>query len=480
MRIFAVAAALSIAMAGTPAAGTSPPDLPANLRRLAATAAGLPPEFQADTLLQIVESRGGLDAAVKKDLVERAFGAGQQARVEYPQVAVHRINPDSRQAFLAGALSLKLDRLSLETRAVRMMMAADASAARQMFTGIQKPIVAPGSCADALIPQLDDYYDTAAPVILHGFTAEEISRQEPTALLMRILSGVAAPYEIAPAARLILSVNLTSVQFEAALNALTLRLESIAPEDRSFGETAAAVQDAVAALAVHAGSGPSRIVLARAYRKYLTANYGKSKCSDMAGGRIGGDASISPVDWFNESELRSGLPAIEVKEITAAAGSAGGSPMHLDGFWTTPDSEKILSAARELRTAPNGMSWSAEQRTSSEWNQKLQDFLSQVGQWKQSGDESELDFFNEKAIVYQSLVDVCPAGDARKRLIAAFVDFLGGSDAAARNPVDWFWHAQNLYRRLGQAGDGDAANLMAAYKGSGNLILAVYAELYGR
>lgn len=476
MRIFAAVAAatFTIAMAGAAA----PPELPAHLRHLAALAASLPPEFQADALLQIVESRGGLDTAVKKDLIEHAYNAAQQARVAYPQVAVRRINPDSRQAFLAGALSLKFDRLSLETRAVRIMLASDAGVARQMFTEVQKPIIAPASCADALIPQLDDYYETAAPVILHGFTAEEISRQEPTALLMRIVAGVNATYEIAPAARLILSSNLGSVPFEAALNAFTLRLESIAPDDRSFGETAAAVQDAVAALAVHAGSGSSRIVLARAYRKYLTANYGKSKCSDMAGGRIGGDASISPVDWFNESELRNGLPAIEIKEITSAEG--GGSPMHLDRFWTTPDSERILNAARELRTAPNGMSWSAEQRTSNDWNQKLQDFLTQIGQWKQSGEESELDFFNEKAIVYQSLVDVCPTGDARRRMIAAFVDFLGGSDAASRNPVDWFWHAQNLYRRLGQSGDADAGNLMAAYKGSGNLILAVYAELYGR
>ena len=113
---------------------------------------------------------------------------------------------------------------------------------------------------------------------------------------------------------------------------------------------------------------------------------------------------------------------------------------------------------------------------SSEWQRQLQEFLERLTEWKQSGDESELDFFNQKATVYESLIDVCPPGDGRQRLIDAFVDFLKKSNVPDKSPVDWFWHAQNMYRRLRQSGDGDAAKLMAAYRGSGNLMLEVYAQ----
>ena len=133
-----------------------------------------------------------------------------------------------------------------------------------------------------------------------------------------------------------------------------------------------------------------------------------------------------------------------------------------------------------MRTSPLGVTYSVQERSSSEWNQKLQDLLEQVSQWKQSGDETELDFFNQKALVYESLIDVCPTGDGRQRMIYAFVDFLKNTNAGARNPVDWFWHAQNMYRRLRQSGDEDATKLMMAYKGSGSLMLEVYAQFIGR
>jgi hypothetical protein len=454
------------------------PELPAELRRLAGSAASLPAEFEADALLQIVESRGSLDAALKKRLIEQAFMTARQAQYPYPRVAVRGIDGDTRQAFLANALAMNLDRLSLETRAVRVMLAFDPISGGRLFQEIQKPAIPAGTCSDALLPRVDDYYDNAAAVISRGFTPREVSRQEPLALLLRIVAGVNAPYEVGPAARMILNATLSPLQFEAALNAFTVRLESVVSEDRSFTETGTATQLEIGALASRASSlGISQTLLARSYRKYLTVNYSKARCAGSAPARIANLPSTGLVDWFNGSDLRGDLPVIDIKEVTVNE-SAG--RLKLDGYWSGPDSQKILIEARALRTAPNGMTLSLEQRSTSEWNEQLQDFLAQLNQWEQGSDESELDFFNEKAVVYQSLIDVCPPGDGRQRLIAAFVDFLGGSNILAQKPVDWFWHAQNLYRRLRQSGDDDAAKLMTAYKGAGNLMMEVYARLNER
>jgi len=455
------------------------PELPADLRRLTGLAASLPPEFQADALLQIVESRGGLDPALKKDLIQQAATIARQAKNAYPKVTAHGVNADSRQAFAASALNLKLDRLSLETHAIRMMLPLDPSNARVMFQQeMQKPTPPNGACSDALVPQLDDYYDAAAQIFARGFTPKEIAREEHIAMLLQVIAGVKAPYEVGPAARMISSVNLAPQHFEAALNAFTARLEGISHDDRSFTETGLATQQEIATLASHAASaGISRTSLARGYRKYLTSNYSKSRCADSAGARIAGNPTTSPIDWFNLSDLRGDLPMIDIKEISARDGDG---KIQVDAYWSTPDSERILSAARALRMSPGGVMYSAQERSTSEWNQKLQDFFEQANGWKQSGDESDLDFFNQKALVYESLIEVCPPGDGRQRMMAAFIDFLTHSNTASQAPVDWFWHAQNMYRRLSQSGDGDATKLMSAYKNSGNLLLEVYAQLNGR
>ena len=450
-------------------------ELPADVRHLAGLAASLPPEFQADALLKIVESHGGLEPALKKDLLEQAASLARQSSQAYQKVAAHGIAADSRQAFQASASALKLDRLSLEMRAIRNMLPFDPIGARQLYQQTQKPVPPNGACRELLIPQLDDYYDIGAQVVSRGFTPKEISRQEPVALLLQILASAKAPYEVAPAARMLTSANLATQQFEAGLNAFTARLESISPDNRSFSETALASQQEIGTLADRAFAlGIPRGTLARAYRKYLTSNYAAPRCDDSAGARIAGTPHTSAVDWFNQSDLRGDLPLIEMKDLTGKKDPNG--KVQLDAFWSTPDSERILTAAQRLRTSPGGVFYSVQERSSTEWNQKLQDFLAQLNDWKQSGDESELDFFNQKATVYQSLIDLCPSGDGRQRMVHAFVDFLKSSNVAASAPVDWFWHAQNMYRRLRQSGDADASKLMSAYRGSGNLMLEVYAQ----
>ena len=449
-------------------------EMPSEVRRLAGLAASLPPEFQADALLQIVETRGGLNAAQKMDLLEQAATLAQQAKYAYPKMTATAINADSRQAFEANALALKLDRLSLETRSIRDLLALDPIAARRLFQQTQKPAPPPGTCADALVPLLDDYYDVAIHVISRGFSAKEIDREDHVALTLQIVAGVKMPYEIAPAARMIAGARLTPLQFEAALNAFTSRLEATTPDDRAFSETGLAVQQEIASLAAHATSlGVSRGTLARAYRKYLTSNYSGPRCADSANARIAGTAVNSPVEWFNQSDLRGDLAVIAMKELKAK--DAEGT-LQVNAFWSTPDSEKILVSAQALRLSAGGVPFSMQDRASTEWNQKLQDFLAQLNNWKQSGVETELDFFNQKATVYESLIDVYPSGDGRQRMIGAFVEFLKSSTVLDHSPVNWFWHAQNMYRRLRQGGDADAKKLMAAYKASGSLMLEVYAQ----
>ena len=46
-----------------------------------------------------------------------------------------------------------------------------------------------------------------------------------------------------------------------------------------------------------------------------------------------------------------------------------------------------------------------------------------------------------------------------------------------QSPVEWFWHARDTLDRLRNTAGGDPAKLLAAYKGSGNAVLTLYATL---
>jgi hypothetical protein len=46
-----------------------------------------------------------------------------------------------------------------------------------------------------------------------------------------------------------------------------------------------------------------------------------------------------------------------------------------------------------------------------------------------------------------------------------------------QNPVEWFWHAKDTLERLRNTNGGNPEELLAAYKGSGNVVLTLYAAL---
>ena len=133
--------------------------------------------------------------------------------------------------------------------------------------------------------------------------------------------------------------------------------------------------------------------------------------------------------------------------------------------------------SRLLRVTPEGRMYSAQERATTEWRRRLVDFLGDLAKWDPTGEASEADFFHQKALVYESLVELTPKGEERDKLIGAFVSCLASSNLQQRNPVEWFWHAHAMYNRLRLTGDGETGKLLAAYRSSPSVVLTLYAAL---
>src|SRR5690348_1908317 len=80
-------------------------------------ARGAPVEFSADALLRVVESGKIVDPEAKIDLVEQAFRLAASAKFKVRMRKLPGSMADTRSSYLGSAYDLKLDVLSLQSRA---------------------------------------------------------------------------------------------------------------------------------------------------------------------------------------------------------------------------------------------------------------------------------------------------------------------------------------------------------------------------
>lgn len=204
-----------------------------------------PPEFAADALLRIAE-QAKLAPAAKIELIEEAFRLAQSAHFLMPYRSF-RTESDSRAAVQNQAFKLHLDSLSLQTRAVSDLLPLAPAKARQHFEEIRLPPLPALTCADALIPEVSSFYDALGQVFQNAFTPKERAREEHVNFLLSYLSRLASPVQLAPAARLIQTLSLTSSQKDLIFVQFSGILGSMDSPGRLFEATRADIEAALTA-----------------------------------------------------------------------------------------------------------------------------------------------------------------------------------------------------------------------------------------
>ncbi len=96
-----------------------------------------PPEFAAAALERLLESGAIDDPPTRRELIEHAF---QLAGMAHDRWRVHALPGAGANATMrARASDLQLDQISLQTHAVRLMLAVDKDRARAIFLGLESP-----------------------------------------------------------------------------------------------------------------------------------------------------------------------------------------------------------------------------------------------------------------------------------------------------------------------------------------------------
>lgn len=442
------------------------PKIPDEFRPLVELARSAPPEFGADALLRLVASGKLRQRDLSLDLLQEAFETAGRAQHPVRMVRMQGLPPDTHASYVFGAGQVKLDALSLQCRAVGLMLSLDPRKARELFEAIRKPVLDPVRCDQALIPDVSPLYSLLARTVSSACTAEEKRREENVQFLFQYLDALSSPVELAPMAQALVSATLTPAQLQLAVATLASKLELISGDDRSFSATVNELRDGIEALARQANAQAVGLeALTRAFRKYLVTNLTGPRCEDSM------DSSPSQaVDWFNR-EFRGDVPAIASEE-TQTGKREGRYEGHK--YFQSPIAKRLNEDVRTLRFDPLGQARSAADRSSVEWRNKLAGVFDRLNAWSPADEDSTADYFHEKAILLQALYEMAPAGEERDGILDSFVDLLNGSSLQQQDHVEWFWHAWLLHNSS-MSLPGETAKVLAAFRSSGNLVLSLYA-----
>jgi hypothetical protein len=404
--------------------------LPEPYQSLAELARGAPPEFTAVALLRMVEQGKPDDRDARRDLIEEAFRSAAAAGFPMRMQGLPGISNDTASGSLSRAYALKLDALSLESRAIRDMLPIDPANARKLFGDIARPTLASLTCDDALVYDLSDFYLSLSAVVNSTFTQKERAKNDQLTFLSDYLGQAVSPMEVAPLALAIQSVTATAQQREGLLARVGGLLENMQTDSRSFS------------------------------------------------------ASLPALNAMSLPELQSSLEKYRQKNHACAGDGKGDSSdptkepstPKLDSYWQSATSQQLLKAGKTLRFSPAGALLSAADRSTPEWEQQVADYLNRLAGWTADQENSEADYYHEKCTVLTALIELVPPGPLNDKLLADYADFVGNSSLYQQSPAEWFSEPQALLDRL-QSSTSIRAKVLDAYQRSGNPVLTLEVAL---
>jgi hypothetical protein len=425
--IAAVLCAVALGAAEKPVQKPKTPPLPPGLQPIYEMALAAPPEFASDALLRLAASPAISDRALQRRLIEQAFQFGSRAHELYQRVSS---DPgDTRPALIATALLLKLDALSLQSRAVTAMASVDPQTALTLLSSIPRPSLEPLKCEEPLVPMIGEYYAAVAAVANHAFRDPD----DRTQFLGGVISGVASIAEVLPAADMLTSIVTAPPEATILYNSFAAKVASLPADPRTFVAYATRTEQSFQAMLLSArGLGVASEPLDASLNAYL----GKQK---------------SP--------------------------GCGDQKPKSEPFWQSETAKRVFQTGRRLWFRPEGTVVTDADRATPEWARQLTDFLSSLDNWSAGDERSEADYFHQRAFAYEGVLRFAPAGPMRDQVLRTYLGFLTQSNLQQQSPVEWYWHAHAV---LNRSADQESRNqIVAAFRQSGNTILVLEAALEG-
>ncbi len=436
----ALVLALLPAVAFTPATSAAALVLPPALRPVYDLAGGAPPEFGADALLRLAANNKVKDPTTRLVLIEQAFDMASRATEAVRLVGAPGAIADTEAGMRAASYALGLDAVSLQARAIEAMVKLNAPQAREMMLEARRPSLAPLTCADALTYDVSPYYEALTGVLSRSFTPKERAKEEHVNFALEFLSRVHAIAEIAPVLRMIETASSFTPDQRTLLEVRAGSLmTSVDADSRSFEAAQFAIRSVM----------PKQ--LGAAFAKLQQRMTQGTVCQVLETGKF---ATV--------------IPATPDVEGTAA------EPQPL---WTSATAKQIIADARNVRFPGGLISSGLPQTKPVDWEQGFLSILDRLSSWQPEGDEPDAQFYHEKCILYEGLMDVAPTPELRRRILEDFLSHVTSSNLERDSPEEWFFHVPEMIHRIPSTTPAEQAAALDLVSRTGDPALILHATL---
>ncbi len=397
-----------------------------------------PPELASDTLIKIATSGLNLRNDDRKFLIEEAIKLAREVKnpVRMRLVPIQGVAVDTETGYLSYAFELKLDGLSLMSRAIKAMVPLDRTRARHLIFLLNGKLgLGRIACSDTLTYDVSDIYSTVMDVAKAGFTKKEIETGSRALFLLPWLENLESPSQVGPALDLLIEFSLQPNERELLTSFLSRSLRRNFGDDRSF--TFSIERDQILSKVARLISGPaapSKIEIKSAFREYLGLNLGSPRCK---GNEIANESKIPAYAadinriYFDDPikfELVGDMDVTESPKVRF--------------LWTSEMARKLMQQLRAIRLI--GQSNGQTPDDSDQRYEKIISLLELLDSWKADGDEPDSAIFNQKCIVYRTLLSSVPESNDKKLITRSYLRYLSSAPMQKTNFIEWYLHVKHL------------------------------------
>lgn len=398
------------------------------------------PELGADALLRIAKSGRIRNLNRRVELLEEVYRLSDNTRNRVPMVAVpiEGVSVDTQYGYLSSAYKLKLDGLSLKSRILREMVNIDKARARQIASDLNGKLeLEPLKCEAALVYDVPDIYAAVAVVAKAAFTKKQVEDGSRAMFIASWFENIESPSQIGPALDLLAGFQESRLERQIITNAISRAISKNFNDDRSF--TYAVDRERIGSKVYRLTTGiddPIKSELRSAYREFLIKNLRTSRCKDN---EIANEDRI-PIFVKEANRMFADKP-LTFENIVHTDLSEGPAIVH---YWQSGDSRRLSRALRELYKSEDGSAITKENKANPEWQSKVRTFLENLDSWTAQDSETESGVFNQKCVLYRSVVKMVPEGGIRKSVVRSYLRFLSRAPMQEENFIEWFLHVSHL------------------------------------
>lgn len=443
--------------------------VPQNLVALLNQARSVPPEFCADVIIRVVESRKINDKQTNIELLKEAFEQTNQAQLKGKKTVFKSINIDTRVGYLDKAYELNLDTISLNCRIVNALLELDKNIAKEYFSkiSITSFIKESLSCKDLAVYDVTAYYETAKKIAEQCFTKKEIEQGFRERFIEEQIVNITSAVELSHVAKLIISFNWSPLDLEILLGAYSNKVDHLITDYRTFiaSELLYRVTESIHNLASYCEKKQvASKYLVKSYREYLVSNLSQKTCFDI------NEKLIAELIFRANSRLFRANPII-LKDLALEHEETF---IEDPPFFSSEKSKLISSQIRKLYANTQQNRTTDNTNKEKDLEEAYSEFVKIFRNWKASDEPTEEDYLHQKATIYQNLIEIAQTEKQKDELLYEYLLFLRDFKLENISRAEWFVHLNVILKMLQGSNQESRAKIIGLLNNSQNAVAELY------